>query len=85
MTVTINISPDALRSLTERATARGTDVEGYVQDLIQKDVSPPRRISEILAPFRHEIAASGATDSELDSLFNDALSEVRHGNGKPAE
>ncbi|MFN0017138.1 MAG: hypothetical protein ACKVP0_02695 [Pirellulaceae bacterium] len=77
MTVTINISPDALRSLTERATAKGTSVEEYVQDLIEKDVLPERRISEILAPFRQEILASGATDSELDSLFGEALSDVR--------
>ena len=77
MTVTINISPDALRSLTERATARGTNVEGYVQDLIEKDVSPQRRISEILAPFRQEVLRSGVTDTELDSLFEEALSDVR--------
>ena len=83
MTVTINIPPDALRSLTERAKERGTDIEGYVQDLIQQDVSPPRRIGEILAPFRQEVRSSGTTDSELDSLFNEALSEVRR--SQPAE
>lgn len=77
MTVTINISPAALRSLTERATARGTDLEGYVQDLIEKDVLPQRRISEILAPFRQEVQGSGVTDSELDSLFAETLSDVR--------
>ncbi|MBC7854741.1 MAG: hypothetical protein IAF94_15020 [Pirellulaceae bacterium] len=77
MTVTINISPDALQSLTERATARGTDLEGYVQDLIEKDVQPQRRISEILAPFRQEVQSRGVTDSQLDSLFEEALSDVR--------
>ena len=77
MTVTINISTDALRSLTERATARGTNIEGYVQDLIEKDVLPQRRVSEILAPFRQEVLSSGATDSELDPLFAEALSDIR--------
>lgn len=78
MTVTINISPAALKSLTERASARGTNIEGYVQDLIEKDVLPLQRISEILAPFRQEVQRSGVTDSELDSLFAEALSDVRH-------
>ena len=78
MTVTINISPDALRSLTDRAKARGTNLEGYVQDLIEKDVLPQRRISEILAPFRQEVLSSGASHAELDSLFDEALSDVRH-------
>ena len=77
MTVMINISPDALRSLTERARERGTDIDGYVQDLIEKDVSPSRRISEILAPFRQEVLSSGTTNSELDALFEEALSEVK--------
>ena len=77
MTVTINISPDALRSLTERAKERGTNIEGYVQGLIEKDVAPPRRISEILAPFRQEVLSSGTTDSELDALFDEALSDLR--------
>lgn len=77
MTVTINISPGVLRSLTERATERGTDVEGYVQDLIEKDVLPQRRISEILAPFRQEVQSSGASDSQLDELFEEALGDVR--------
>jgi hypothetical protein len=63
--------------LTERATARGTNLEGYVQDLIEKDVLPQRRISEILAPFRQEVLSSGATDSQLDSLFGEALADVR--------
>ncbi len=75
MTVTINISPDALRSLTERAKERGTNIEGYVKDLIEKDVAPPRRISEILAPFRQEVLNSGITDLELDSLFHEARNE----------
>lgn len=83
MTVTINISSDTLRSLTERAKLRGTNIDGYVQDLIEKDVLPQRRISEILAPFRQEVLSSGTTDAELDSLFLEALRDVRK--SKPAE
>ena len=77
MTVTINISPGVLRSLSERATAKGTNIEGYVQNLIEQDVLPQRRISEILAPFRQEVQRSGASDAQLDSLVEEALSDVR--------
>jgi hypothetical protein len=49
----------ALKSLTERATARGTNIEGYVQDRIEKDILPQQRTSEIMAPFRQEVLSSG--------------------------
>ncbi len=77
MSITIDLAPETERKLAERATANGKDLAGYVNWLIEKDLSQPVSLTEILAPFRREVAASGMTDDELEQLFRDARQEVR--------
>jgi hypothetical protein len=60
MTVTLTLPPDAERVLRERAARRGVTVEGYIEELVNRDAgmvrefSPPspdevRRLLKLLA------------------------------------
>jgi hypothetical protein len=77
MTVTIKLSLDLEKSLTEKAKAKGTDVEGYVHALIQRDALHQKTLGEILAPFRQEVRDSGCSVGELESLLEEAILETR--------
>jgi plasmid stability protein len=77
MVINVNIPDGTDQKLAERAALRGQSVESYAADLIRKGVVGNRTFAEILAPFREEVAKSELPDSDLDSLFEEALNDVR--------
>ncbi len=82
MTITLNLNPETERKLRERAAQSGRDLAEVAQELIEQSVRNGSTFAEILAPFRRQVTASGLSDSELDSLFEEARDEVwrqRHG------
>jgi len=78
MDITISIRPEMQEKLRQRATESGQDVEAYVERLIEKELSGPQSIDELLAPVREQFAQSGMTEEELDTLIEEAREEVWH-------
>ncbi len=90
MTVTLNFPPDTEAILRERAARAGQSVEGYLQQLIEKEVRgangcpapstatphPGMSFDEILAPVRRGFKEAALTDEELTRLFEEAREEV---------
>lgn len=44
--------------------------------IIENDVKQPKRLDEILAPFRREVEDSGITDQEFDEFVEEIREEV---------
>ena len=65
MDITISIRPEIQEKLQQRALDSGQDVEAYVERLIEKALSGPPSIDELLAPVRKQFAESGMTDEEF--------------------
>jgi hypothetical protein len=89
MTITLNFPPETERELRERATANGQTVEGFIRELVEREVvttggahtvSVPRRsksLDEILEPVRREFEESGMTDEGLVGFLTEVRDEVR--------
>ena len=75
-TIEIPIPEDLLRLLDERARSTGLKREEYIHALLSKDLTGAPSLSEILAPFRDQVAASGATEEELTQLFSATREEA---------
>ncbi len=82
MTITIRLSDEEQRRLSERAARNGRDVAEYVHLLIERDIQEPSAVDQALAPFRREVEASGMNDDVLGDFFEEAREEVwqeKHG------
>lgn len=89
MTITLNFPPETERELRERATANGQTVEGFIRELVEREVVTtggahtvpvPRRskpLDEILEPVRREFEESGMTDEGLVGFLTEVRDEVR--------
>jgi hypothetical protein len=69
----MNISiPDSIESrLVSEAQRLGLDASQYAQRLLEQALATPS-VDEVLAPFRKQVADSGLSDEQLDSLFQNA-------------
>lgn len=76
MDITISIRPEMQETLQERALQSGQDVEAYIERLLEKALSSPASIDDLLAPVRKQFAKSGMTEDELDALIEEAREEV---------
>ena len=79
MSITIDLTPDQERKLSERAARTGQDLAAYVHRLIERDI---KDVDDALAPFRRQVADSCISDSELASFFESVRDEVwreKHG------
>lgn len=75
MTITIELSREEAAELFSRASRAGQDVQGFVTDIIHRELGRPT-LSELLAPFRKQVQESGMTDQELTDLFEEARNEA---------
>ena len=84
----LSVSDEEWAGLEARARAAGLpNPIAYLKDFVRRGpaapaipdapVSADMTFAEILAPLHAEVAASGITDEELDTLFDQALKEVR--------
>ena len=72
MDVTISITPEIAPAVRRAASERGKDVASFIEELVTETFSGPgrpRTLDEILAPFRAQVEASGISDEELASFF----------------
>jgi hypothetical protein len=77
MELTITVSDDAKLALEQRARERGyADAKQYVERLVQTDLLAAKAFDEILAPIRQTFQASGMSEDELETLFEEAREEV---------
>ncbi|HEV3263399.1 MAG TPA: hypothetical protein VG013_41575 [Gemmataceae bacterium] len=90
MTLTITLAPETEQKLRDRAGQAGQTVEGFVRQLVEREVLGPdciqrgegslsqkaKPFDEIFAPLRKEVEASGITDEELDRVLEQARDEV---------
>jgi hypothetical protein len=77
ISITLRLSEDARRKLSERAEQSGQDVANYASNLIEAAVTQPT-IDELLAPVRAEFAKSGLSEDELMDLGRQELAALRH-------
>ena len=74
-TIELPLPEELLRLVEERALTAGLAREAYIRAVLSKDVAGEPSISEILAPFRDQVAGSGIGAEELDLLFSEAREE----------
>ena len=71
----IPLSQQAEAVLRERAEAHGEDVVAYAARVLNEALTAPS-VEELLAPFRRQIDADGASDDALDVLCEELRNEV---------
>ena len=74
-TIELPIPEELLLLVEQRARTAGLPREAYIRAVLSRGVNDQPSISEILAPFRDEVTASGISDEELDKLFSQARDE----------
>ena len=77
-----NVPDDIVQRLDARLRETGKDRSAYLLGLLERDLQIPS-LDDLLAPFRSQVAASGLSDEELDSVFREAREEV-HQAGRDA-
>lgn len=76
MNVSLEITEETAEKIARAASRAGKDLPSYLQDFVTRsftsELSAPRTVDEILAPFRAEIDRSELNDKELDTLLSEA-------------
>ena len=73
--IELPLPEELLRLIDERARTTGLPREAYIRAVLSKDVGGEPSVSDILAPFRDQVAESGISDEELDRLSSQAREE----------
>jgi hypothetical protein len=85
MIITINLSPEQERRLTERAAQAGQEVSTYVHYLIDRGLAA-ETLDAILAPVRRDFEQSGMSDEDLAALVEEAREDIwREKHGRPSK
>lgn len=76
-----DVPEDLLQLLDQRVRRQAKDRSAYIRDLLRRDLksaeTAEESMAEALAPFHDAIRASGSTEEEAITIFDDALREVR--------
>lgn len=72
MSLTITLKPETEAKLKNRATAKGYDIDGYIEKLVNEDSDKMRTLDEIFAPVRQQVKEQGISEDELDELITQA-------------
>ena len=74
-TIELPLPEELLRLLDDRAKTAGLAREAYIRDVLLEVVNAQPSVSEVLAPFRNQVADSGISDEGLERLFSQARDE----------
>lgn len=77
MTLQIHLSPELEAKLRKLAEAAGKDIEAFALEAVEKGLSEPESLAEILAPVHKAVKESGMSDEEVDALLEGAIAESR--------
>lgn len=77
MTLSIPLTPDDERRLSERAGAAGKDPALFALDLLRRELSRTSRVESLLRPIHEDFARSGMSEEELTSLLEQAKHDLR--------
>jgi hypothetical protein len=85
MTLTIELPAELEKSVRQQAAKKGLDVDAYVLQAVNEKLAKARTFDEICAPFAQAVAATGISDDEFDSFFEEARTEAWQArqDGKP--
>jgi hypothetical protein len=73
--IQIALPPAAEELLRRRAETCGETVDAHAARLLQEALAAPR-IDELLRPLRQQVAESGISDAEFDTLAEELREEV---------
>ena len=73
--IEIPLPEELLRLVDEKAHSTGLERDDYIRAVLSKEVAGEPSISEILAPFRDQVANNGISDEELNRLFSETREE----------
>ncbi len=76
MTVTVDLPKELEKTIRQHAARSGQDVSAFVLQAVHEKIIRARTFDEICAPFAKVVAASGMTDEEFDSFFEEVREEV---------
>jgi len=65
----LHVSPEASKKLAMRAASSGTDIAGYVSQLVEQSARRPQTLEEISGPVYQRFLESGMTDEELGEVL----------------
>lgn len=83
--ITVKLTDHVSQLLAERVKATGQNLDEYVGNVLEKDLSRPK-LNDILAPVQKVFEESGVTDEELDDLVEQAReARYRELHGKPSK
>ena len=74
-TIEIPLPEELVRLVDAKAQSAGLKRDAYIRAVLSRDVMGAPSVSEILAPFRAQVASSDITDAELEQLFIEAREE----------
>ena len=89
MTITLSFPPETERDIHERAAASGLTVEGFIRDLVEREVVIPRGdrtaraqrssgpAEDDIEPLRREFEESGMSEEDLTQFLTQVRDEVR--------
>ncbi len=88
MTITLSFPPETERDIHERAATSGLTVEGFIRDLVEREVVIPRGdraaaqrssspAEDVIEPLRREFEESGMSEEELTQFLTQVRDEVR--------
>jgi len=76
-TVTVELLPDTVRKLREKAVSAGLSLESYLGRLADEDVSDGgTAFDQVVAPVRAAFRQSGMTDDDITDLVQEAREEA---------
>lgn len=76
MVIMIELTNEQEAQLLDQASRRGEEPTRFAQELLARALRSEPTLSEILAPFRRQVAESDVTDADLDELINEARNEA---------
>lgn len=74
--LTIEPSSETTEQQRNRSICSGKPVEIVARELIECGIRNELALDDILNPFRNEVTASGVSDDELATLFEEARNGV---------
>jgi hypothetical protein len=74
-TIEVPIPDELLKLVDEKARTSGLKREDYIRAVLSREVKGAPSLGEILAPFRQQVEASGASEEDLARLFSTAREE----------